>query len=368
MSHSDTVPRIEWRRALSQTARSWSRRLCQFVPIWAWRRVFPEPVVFMCYHMVSDTRVAHLKHYPFLGTAEFERDLTTLEARFPYVSYEQALERRSRADGRSDTSVCITFDDGFAECASVVRPILLRHRATCIFFIITDLIDNRTIFFETLSSLCIEAILRHPPATVEEIVRDLDLQRHLPAAGDAQYATLPAEMVKHWEQFEPRLRPLLIWLLTIPPEDAALLDKLCERLQVDAAGYVGKVRPFLSAEQIRQLRADGFTIGAHSMSHRRLQNLPRAEAEREIVESCRIIHELTGQSSVPFAFPYFGDGLDRAWLAQLREQHPFIGLFFDTRGLRQDSPAVAQRVFGERIEETGSIDRLLRRAWLRRLG
>jgi peptidoglycan/xylan/chitin deacetylase (PgdA/CDA1 family) len=367
MSRPASVPRFDWRQSLSQTARRLSRRLCQFIPIWAWQRVFPEPVVFLCYHMVSDARVAHLKHYPFLGTAEFERDLNELEARFRYVSYEQAIERRSQAHSRSEASMCITFDDGFAECASVVRPILLRHRATCIFFIVTDLIDNRTVFYETRSSLCIEAILRHPPEMVEGIVRDLGLEKHLPPVGDAHYATLPVEMVKHWEQFEPRLRPLLIWLLTIKLEDAAMLEPLCQRLQVDAAAYVEKVRPYLSTQQILQLRSDGFTIGAHSLSHRRLQDLSRAEAEREIVESCRAIHILTGQPSVPFAFPYFGDGLDRHWLAELRERHPFIGLFFDTRGLRQDSPAVAQRVFGERIEETGSIDRLLRRAWLRRL-
>jgi peptidoglycan/xylan/chitin deacetylase (PgdA/CDA1 family) len=367
MIDSGPALRFDWRGVLSQTARRWSRRLCQFVPLWLWRRVFPEPVLFLCYHMVSDAKVAHLKHYPFLGTAEFERDLNELEARFGYVSYEQAIERKSRVDGRSDTSMCLTFDDGFAECASVVRPILLRHRATCIFFIITDLIDNRAVFLETRSSLCIEAVLRSPPEMVEEIVHDLGLQLHLPAAGDALYTTVPAQMARHWHQFELRLRPLLFWLLTLRPDDAALLDQLCQRLQVDAAGYVDKVRPYLSTEQILQLRSDGFTIGAHSCSHRRLQDLPRAEAEREIVESCRVIHTLTGQSSVPFAFPYFGDGLDRPWLAKLREQHPFIGLFFDTRGLRQDSPSVAQRVFGERIEETGSIDRLLRRAWLRRL-
>jgi peptidoglycan/xylan/chitin deacetylase (PgdA/CDA1 family) len=175
-------------------------------------------------------------------------------------------------------------------------------------------------------------------------------------------------MAKHWEeQCEPRLRPLLIWLLTIRPGDAALLDELCMRLKVDVAGYVDKVRPYLSTEQILQLRSDGFTIGAHSCSHRLLQNLPLAEAEREIVESCRVIHSLTGQASVPFAFPHFGTGLDRSWLAKLREKHPFIGLYFDTRGLQKDEAFVVQRVFGERIEETGSMARLLRQAWRRRL-
>ena len=29
------------------------------------------------------------------------------------------------------------------------------------------------------------------------------------------------------------------------------------------------------------------------------------ETEREIIKSCRIVRDLTGQQSVPFAFPYF---------------------------------------------------------------
>jgi peptidoglycan/xylan/chitin deacetylase (PgdA/CDA1 family) len=361
------VRRFDLKGTLSQAARRWGGKLCQFVPVWLWRRIFPEPTLCLCYHMVSDTQVVHVKHYAFLGTSEFERDLRDLESRFAYVSYEQIIERRQRRERGPDTSVCLTFDDGFAECVSVVRPILLTHGATCIFFIVTDLIDNRAVFLETRASLCVDAILRHPVDVVEEIVRDLGLEARLPTTGNAHRGTVPAQMAQRWQKFEPRLRPLLIWLLTIQPADTSLLDQLCRRLDVDAAGYVDKVKPYLSTEQILQLRSDGFTIGAHSCSHRRLQDLPLAEAEREIVESCRVIHELTGQASVPFAFPYFGGGLDRLWLAKLREQHPFIGLFFDTQGLRRDKPFVVQRVFGERIEETGSIDRLLRRAWARRL-
>jgi hypothetical protein len=97
-----------------------------------------------------------------------------------------------------------------------------------------------------------------------------------------------------------------------------------------------------------------------------LQSLSVEQAEWEIVQSCRTIRDLTGQTSVPFAFPYFGEGLDRRWLAELRERHPFVGLFFDTQGQRRDLPIVVQRIFGERIDQTGSIDRVLRPAWLRR--
>jgi hypothetical protein len=69
---------------------------------------------------------------------------------------------------------------------------------------------------------------------------------------------------------------------------------------------------------------------------------------------------------VPFAFPYFGGDLDRSWLAELRGRHKFIGLFFDTDGLREDSSFVVQRVFAERLGQDSTLDEILRRAWARR--
>ena len=50
------------------------------MPIWLWRRiVYPEPVLCMCYHLVSNAPVQHVKHYPYLATAEFEFDLRPKE-------------------------------------------------------------------------------------------------------------------------------------------------------------------------------------------------------------------------------------------------------------------------------------------------
>jgi peptidoglycan/xylan/chitin deacetylase (PgdA/CDA1 family) len=361
------VSGLNLREFLSRASRRWRSLLLGFAPIWLLRRAFPEPILCLCYHMVSDVSVPHVKHYKFLSTAEFEQDLDYLESRFQYLSYEQIVEsRRSQTNGSSKTAICLTFDDGFAECLSVVRPILLRRGATCIFFIITDLIDNRAAFFETRASLCVDAVLRHPVEEVEAIFRELGLQSRARIAEATYHNLVPKQMARYWSQFDERVRPMLVWLLMTKPDDAELVDQLCRRLHVDVEGYVEKQRPYLSKEQILQLQSDGFTIGAHGCGHHRLQSLSVEQAEWEIVQSCRTIRDLTGQTSVPFAFPYFGEGLDRRWLAELRERHPFVGLFFDTQGQRRDLPIVVQRIFGERIDQTGSIDRVLRPAWLRR--
>jgi peptidoglycan/xylan/chitin deacetylase (PgdA/CDA1 family) len=331
-----------------------------------WRRLFPKTELGVCYHIVSDVAAPHVRHYQVLNTAQFEADLSYLQRNFEFISYEQLVQRRNAGNTVRDNSVILTFDDGFAECASVVAPLLLRRGVSCVFFVITDLVDNTELFRESTASLCITEILRLPIEQVETIVDELGLGDRLRSQAPFDQTIVLPEAANLGLQPDPRLRPLLHWLLNLPPAEVGLLDGLQARLGVEPESYLERVQPYLTTQQIGQLQSDGFTIGAHSRSHRRLQSLPQAEAEREIVESCRVIRDITGQRSVPFAFPYFGGDLDRAWLGRLREQHDFIGLFFDTDGLREDEPFVVQRVFGERFGPDRTMDAILRRAWARR--
>ncbi len=331
------------------------------VPVALWRRLRPKTVLGVCYHIVSDSAVPHVRHYPVLDTAAFEADLAYLSGTFGFTSYA-ALARGGV--GR-DNAVVLTFDDGFAECATVVAPILRRLGIDAVFFVITDLIDSQAVFRETEASLCISAIGQLPTAEVAAIARELGLEarlKPLPERAPSGIARRPIDMAG-LEAADAGLHKVLHWLLTISAGDSDLLRRLSLRLGIDPEAYVRSAQPYLSSAQIRQLHADGFTIGAHSCSHRWLQDLPRDEAAREIVDSCRVIRDLTGQAQVPFAFPYFGGGLDRAWLARLRQQHDFIGLLFDTGGMRADAPFVVQRVFGERIGNAQTLPGILRRAW-----
>jgi peptidoglycan/xylan/chitin deacetylase (PgdA/CDA1 family) len=336
-------------------------------PLRLWRTLLPKTAVGVCYHMVSDGPVRHLKHYRFLDPKTFEADLDYLSARFEFVTYDELARRRASDSLERRNSLILTFDDGFVECATVVAPLLRRRGLRCVFFVITDLIDNRVLFRESAASLCIDAVLRLPFEQVRSSVAESGLEQLLRATpGDSlstPMTTLPFGIAELDSNPDPRLAPLLRWLLEAPASEAALVERLLARLGIDSRDYLQKAQPYLTSEQLRQLHADGFTIGAHSRSHRRLQELSRTDAEREIIESCRIVREITGQGSVPFAFPYFGGGLDRAWLATLRAQHDFIGLFFDTDGVREDERFVVQRVFGERFSRDRTLDAILRRAW-----
>jgi peptidoglycan/xylan/chitin deacetylase (PgdA/CDA1 family) len=340
----------------------------QLAPTALWRRAFPKSEIGLCYHLVSDERLPHVRHYRVLSRADFEADLAYLSRRFQLISYDELLERRSRQRPARDNAAVLTFDDGFAQCADVVAPLLRRYGASAIFFVITDLIDNAELFRESLAALCVDAVLRTPAEQVEAIVAGTGLGPRL-AAQPRELA--PGELPLAVADLgpappDPRVAPLIRFLLGAGPNDAAMVGELAASLGLDPEGYLASARPYLTKHQLRALQADGFTIGAHGRSHRRLQLLSRHEAEAEIVESCRIVADITGRASAPFAFPYYGGDLDRRWLADVRRRNDVVGLYFDTDGLREDEPFVVQRVFGERFGAERTMDAILRRAWSRR--
>lgn len=64
------------------------------------------------------------------------------------------------------------------------------------------------------------------------------------------------------------------------------------------------VLPLLAAAELRLLAGRGLEIGAHGLTHNRLDRLPLREAEREVVESGARLEEAVGESVVSFAYPY----------------------------------------------------------------
>src|SRR5947209_149163 len=101
----------------------------------------------------------------------------------------------------------------------------------------------------------------------------------------------------------------------------------------------------MGREQIAQLEAEGFTIGAHTVDHPKLRRLSSwSEVRRQIEDSCRVVQEITGRQRVPFAFPFNGLDLSRDKLAALRNDLGSIDLMYDTNNCMKDRPFIVNRI------------------------
>ena len=67
---------------------------------------------------------------------------------------------------------------------------------------------------------------------------------------------------------------------------------------------------YMDWDQLRELVAAGFAVGAHGYEHVRTDNLGRVQAERQFGESRRVLEEETGAEVTTFAYPY---GYFSAW-------------------------------------------------------
>jgi peptidoglycan/xylan/chitin deacetylase (PgdA/CDA1 family) len=301
-------------------------------------------------------------------TLHAQRPLPISRDRIGKIGPEVAAHRL-RGAAPPPRSFLFTFDDGFAECYDVMRPVVQRYGASGVFFVTTEFLDDRVLFFETRVSLCLAALERMEAGEARDRAAALDIQARLAASGRRALAqgrlsrariAVPAETAHH---------AIALWLLGCEQEDEDEIAAACAALAVDPDAY-SRRRLFLTADRVRELGAAGLTVGAHGLAHLPLQRMDSERIEREIVTSCQIVRDLTGQERVPFAFPYHGVGIDRRLLEEIRERHRFVELIFDSGDLRREAPFVVNRVWVDPPPAAGfrgtNLPASLRRAWSRR--
>ncbi|MEA3350727.1 MAG: polysaccharide deacetylase family protein [Chloroflexota bacterium] len=302
--------------------------IAQLIPLWLYPYVLRRDWLDFFYHAVSDEAMGHVRNlYPVVPVAQFEETLHYLKQGRKFITYPQIHAHIIAGAPLPPKAAHISFDDGFAECFTLVRPMLQKFDLPGTFFVVTDWVDNGAMFPRNKASL---AIQRFSESTRDEQVAMLAAMRqNLDAAFDSADS-------------------FVAWLKSLHVSDESVIDEVCRTLGIDIPEFLNQQQPYLTSEQIQQMHADGFTIGAHTRTHRKLMNLSDAEIETEIIESCRRVQEITGQEIVPFSFPHSAFGVSRQLLADIRARHPHVGLLFDTKGVRKDVNFIINRVWAER--------------------
>lgn len=314
------------------------------VPLGIYQTFIRRKFIGFFYHVVSDRPLPHTRHlYPHRPIEEFERDVIYLKKHYTMLSYPE-LERAVQQAGDFECAF-LSFDDGFSECFNIVRPILLKHQIPCTFFITTDFIDNRALYFRNRISLLVDRFLLTEPPVADQVMNQVNQEYDL--------------RISDRESF-------ISWLKSV--SEGPIIDRLCDAIGVDTQGYLKVNTPYLTEVQIKELASDGFTIGAHGKSHRKLGRLTPGEVEAEILESCQRVGEITGQAEIPFSFPHSAEGIDRDFLKSLRENHRNLGLLFDTKGFRRDREFILNRIWVEapkyNLDEHSPLPVILRRAYI----
>jgi peptidoglycan/xylan/chitin deacetylase (PgdA/CDA1 family) len=123
---------------------------------------------------------------------------------------------------------------------------LLKYGIPCTFFLATDFIDNQRMYYRNQVSLCLEKFW-----SAELIEQKVMLEQINKVCGTA---------LVDGSGFEA-------WAKSLVDEDE--VERACHAVGLDVPGYLAHRQPYLTLAQIRDLAAEGFTIGAHSRNWRR---------------------------------------------------------------------------------------------------
>ena len=206
----------------------------------------------------------------------FGWQMELLARSFNVLPLAEALDRLRLGD-LPPRAVCITFDDGYADNATLALSILKRWNLPATFFIATGFLDGGRMWNDTVlesvrvlddERLDLSSIGQgvHPIATPEDKARTghelLNRLKHLPTRQRAEY-------VDHI---------------------ASLAGNLPDNLM-------------MSSSQVKAMHAHGMEIGGHTVNHPILANLSEDEARSEIGEGKAALEAIIQEKIRFFAYP-----------------------------------------------------------------
>jgi peptidoglycan/xylan/chitin deacetylase (PgdA/CDA1 family) len=313
---------------VSAVVRRMAKGVRRSMPLSLYPYLIRRDVIGFFYHSVSDERLPHVQHlYPPESDKRFKAALKYIKRNFRPISETKLYSHRIEGKPLPPRALHLSFDDGFADCFTVAKPLLQKYGIPCTFFVTSSWVDNRSMFYRNKVSLCLEAAQQLPHDAIKMVLTSVN-------------NAVETRLVE--------IQDLENWIKGLEAKDEPVIDMVAKMLGIDVKDYLNRVKPYMTREQILELHNSGFTIGAHTQSHTKLSLLNPDQVEEEIVGSARFVQEITGAEKIPFSFPYSATGTDRRLLADIRQRHPFLGLFYDTMDLRQDEPFIVNRIWAEK--------------------
>lgn len=244
-----------------------------------------QKLILPFYHTISDHRLPHISNlYQVRTVKQFENDLEYLCKYYQPISIQELYEISYNKIKMNKPSFHLTFDDGLKELYTEIAPILERKGIPATFFINTEFVDNKALFYRYKVSLLIEKISK-------EDVSRIKLSTYLGIN-------------------ENNLEELRDRLLSLNYSDTQEIDRMATMLALDYTEYLNVNQPYLSKNQLKQLIEKGFSIGSHSLNHPLFKDIDIKEKKRQITESFHYLEKELNIKDYYFSFPFSDESVE----------------------------------------------------------
>lgn len=242
-----------------------------------------------CLDTVLGRRVSVLTFHrvqPFLDplfplemhAARFDALLTSIAGSFNVLTLGEAHEALTHGK-LPPRALVMTFDDGYADNATVALPLLQRHGLRATFFVSTGFLDGGRMWNDTV----IETVRACPKPELD--LADFGLGRFTLGSPVQRRAAIDAVLPKIKYQPLDQREP---WIAKL--REAAGHPDLPDDLM-------------MRSEQVRELHAAGMEIGGHTVRHPILTETADDQARDEILRGRAALEALIGAPVKVFAYP-----------------------------------------------------------------
>lgn len=252
-------------------------------------------LVIVCYH-----RIGHAASEPFYAPLvsaspeTFRQQLLNLRKSFEILSLEQALDALAHGGPRTPSAL-VTFDDGYRDNLDLAAPILQELNIPATLFVTSGFLDGQLPWWDHVA-----AVVRRSPLDRLRLDHPEPLDVPLPPGRrDSAVASVIAAYLR-----APR------------PHDPSLLDHLQARASFALDPEAAARSLFLSWDDLPLCLSSGFSLGAHTHTHRRLSTLSPSEQSAELTEPKHRLESRLNRPIDTLAYP-FGD--PSAFDAQTRQ-------------------------------------------------
>lgn len=250
------------------------------------------------YHYVRDSDATPFPAIRALPPALFERQLDWLQSSHRLIGFDDFHDAVRGRRSLPANAALLTFDDGFVDHYATVLPILRARGLTGVFFLAYDACGPTPRVLGVHKTHFLLARLGSDTFR-ETVLRECELA--LTAEGGRTTRVFGAD---GWERADERtVKELLNYELPFDDADR-VLDTLFARYIGEQAAFAQKL--YLDEPMVAEMARAGMTFGFHTRSHRMLSRLAIGEQETELGDGVSWIQRLTGQSHVPFCYPWGG--------------------------------------------------------------
>lgn len=209
----------------------------------------------------------------------FSWKMELVARRFNVLPLGEAV-RRLEEGSLPSRALCITFDDGYANNATIALPILQRLGIPATFFVATGFLNGGRMWNDTV----FESARRMPTGKI-----NLNFSKH--AMGEYRLNTMDDRLAMakaliqkiKYLSFDERIE-VTEWLSS--QAEAPLPDDL-----------------MMTSRQVKELHSAGMEIGGHTMNHPILARLESKQAYDEIAHGKATLEAIIGEPLKLFAYP-----------------------------------------------------------------